>query len=151
MNENRFVLGVAYQAGRDPRIQKGADGGRDYFEPEELEKAAWWYASHGREVGTDHTDGTTGAGTVVESYIYRGPDWVMKDTAGEEVIVKSGDWLLGAILDDAAWEAYKAGRFTGWSPQGSGRRRVRKHVTVTVLEGDTVESIAARVAAEVED
>ena len=114
----RYVLGVAYQAGPDPRISKGADGGRDYFTPEELEKAAWRFLQDGPAVGLFHADGTDGAGTVVESYIWRGPDW---DT-GHGVIVKSGDWLVGAILDERAWRLYQAGHITGWSPQGSARR-----------------------------
>lgn len=45
--EARFILGLAYQAGPDPRITKGMDGGRDYFEPESLERAAWTYLAKG--------------------------------------------------------------------------------------------------------
>jgi|SRR6185312_3976046 len=119
MTESRYVLGIAYQAGPDPRIQRGADGGRDFFSPDELEKAAWKFAKSSRIVGTNHVDGTEGAAEVVESYIYRGPDW----DVGDGVIVKSGDWLLAAILDEPSWALYKAGQFTGWSPQGSARRR----------------------------
>jgi hypothetical protein len=110
-------LGLAYQSGPDPRIQKGADGGRDYFSPAELEKAAWAFGSGPREVGLFHADGTVGAATVTESYIYRGPDWPMGD-----VIVKAGDWLIGAVLDEPAWDLYKAGKITGFSPQGAARR-----------------------------
>lgn len=117
-DEQRYVLGVAYQAGRDPMIKRGADGGRDFFSKEELEKAAWGFLQNGPETGLFHADGTEGAATVVESYIYRGPDWHI----GNDVVVKSGDWLVGAILDEHAWELYKAGRVTGWSPQGSARR-----------------------------
>jgi hypothetical protein len=119
----RYVLGIAYQAGRDPRIKKGADGARDFFTAEELERAAWWFAKSDREVGIFHADGTTGAAEVVESYVYRGPDWVVKNVDGEDVVVKAGDWLLGAVLDDHSWRMYQDGRITGWSPQGSGRRR----------------------------
>lgn len=118
MPEQRYVLGIAYQAGKDPRIRKGADGGRDFFTPEELEKAAWRFLQEGPSVGLFHADDTDGAGTVVESYIYRGPDW----DVGDGVIVKAGDWLVGAILDDRAWQLYKAGHITGWSPQGLARR-----------------------------
>jgi hypothetical protein len=116
-DEQRYVLGVAYQAGPDPMIKRGADGGRDFFSPEELEKAAWKFLKNGPESGLFHADGTEGAATVVESYIYRGPDWDLGD-----VVVKSGDWLVGAILDEHAWQLYKSGRVTGWSPQGSARR-----------------------------
>ncbi|MFF1284297.1 XkdF-like putative serine protease domain-containing protein [Streptomyces sp. NPDC058299] len=116
--EQRYVLGVAYQAGRDPRIKRGADGGRDFFSKEELEKAAWGFLPKGATVGLFHADATEGSATVVESYIYRGPDWDL----GNDVVVKSGDWLLGAILDERAWQLYKSGQITGWSPQGSARR-----------------------------
>ena len=40
----------------------------------------------------------------------------------DDVIVKSGDWLVGAILDPAAWELYKVGVIDGWSVQGTARR-----------------------------
>lgn len=118
-DEQRYVLGIAYQAGPDPRIQRGADGGRDYFTAEELEKAAWGYLRNGPQSGLFHgPDSTLGHADIVESYVYRGPDWDL----GDDVIVKAGDWLVGAILDDIAWQLYKSGRVTGWSPQGSARR-----------------------------
>lgn len=121
--EQRYVLGVAYQPGKDPRIQKGLDGARDYFTEAELEKAAWSYLRSGGEVGLFHVDGTEGAATVVESYIYRGPDWAMTDTAGDQVVIKAGTWLVGAVLDQVAWDLWKTDRITGLSPQGSARRR----------------------------
>jgi hypothetical protein len=120
--EDRFVLGLAYQAGRDPKIQRGQDKGRDYFTPDQLEKAAWSFLRHGPVTGLFHVDGTEGAATVVESSIYRGPDWRITGPDGSVVVVKSGDWLVGAILDEPAWQLYKSGRITGWSPQGSARR-----------------------------
>lgn len=118
-DEQRFVLGLAYQAGPDPRIAKGADGGRDYFTPEELEKAAWKFMKSARSVGLNHLDGTEGMAEVTESYIYRGPDWDL----GDGVVVKSGDWLIGAVLNEPAWALYKSGQITGFSPQGSAIRR----------------------------
>lgn len=117
----RYVLGIAYQAGRDPRIAKGQDGGRDFFSEAELEKAAWEFLANGPRVGAFHLDGTDGDGlaTVVESYIYRGPDWDL----GDGIVAKAGDWLLGAILSPEAWDMYQRGLVTGWSPQGVARRR----------------------------
>jgi hypothetical protein len=117
--EQRYVLGVAYQAGQDPRIQKGVDGGRDYFTPAELEKAAWRFLRDARQSGVYHLDGTEGAAEIVESYIYRGPAWDL----GDGLVVKSGDWLVGAILTPESWELYKAGKLNGLSPQGVARRR----------------------------
>lgn len=119
MPEQRYVLGVAYQAGPDPKIQRGADGGRDYFTAEELEKAAWSFLRKGRAVGLFHADGTEGAAEIVESYVYRGPDWDL----GDGVVVRKGDWLIGAVLEEPAWDLYKRGAISGWSPQGSAKRR----------------------------
>jgi hypothetical protein len=117
-DEQRFVLGLAYQAGRDPAIARGADGARDYFTADELEKAAWTFLDGGAQVGLFHADGTEGAAKVVESYIYRGAPWQVGDT-----VVKAGDWLIGAICDETAWQLVKSGRVTGFSPQGTARRR----------------------------
>lgn len=118
MTDQQYVLGIAYQAGRDPRIKKGADGARDYFTAEEVRKAASTFMKS-LDSGIMHVDGTFGHVTITESFIWPdgAPDWDVDGT-----IVKSGDWLVGGILDDDAWAAVKAGRLTGWSPQGGGRR-----------------------------
>lgn len=119
--EERYVLGVAYQAGKDPLIKMGADGSRDYFTAEELEKASRTFLRKGGMLsGILHAEGTLGHAEIVESYIYRGPDW---DTGS--CIVKSGDWLIGAVLDEQAWSLVKSGKITGWSPQGTATRRRR--------------------------
>lgn len=116
----RYVLGIAYQAGPDQRIQRGADGGRDYFEPDELERAAFTFMKSGPRVGLFHMDGTDNGATatVVESYIWRGPDWDL----GDGIVVRKGDWLVGAILSPLAWQMHLDGKLTGWSPQGTARR-----------------------------
>ena len=36
----RFIVSLAYRAGRDDGIVKGQDKKRDFFTPDELEKAA---------------------------------------------------------------------------------------------------------------
>jgi hypothetical protein len=123
-DEQRYVLGVAYQAGPDPKIRKGMDGTRDYFSEVELEKAAFNFLRNGPVVGLFHAEGTAGAATVVESYIYRGPDWKVAAPDGSSTVVKKGDWLVGAILSPEAWALYKRGIVTGWSPQGVARRRI---------------------------
>jgi hypothetical protein len=56
--------------------------------------------------------------TVTESYIYRGPDWEQPDGT----VIKAGDWLIGGICDETAWELVKSGKVTGFSPQGVARR-----------------------------
>lgn len=119
MSEQRYVLGLAYQAGPDPVIAMGADGSRDFFTPEELEKAAWEFMKTSRSIGLFHENGTEGAADVVESYIYRGEPWDL----GDGFIVKAGDWLVGAVLDEPAWALYKSGKVTGFSPQGTAKRR----------------------------
>jgi hypothetical protein len=115
----RFVLGLAYQCGQDPKIAKGLDGGRDFFTKEELEKAAWSFMRNGPVGGLFHADGTEGHVTFVESGIHRGPDW----DAGNGLVLKDGDWFLGAICDEAAWNLVQSGKVTGFSPQGIARRR----------------------------
>lgn len=146
-DEQRFLLGIAYQAGPDPRIAKGADGGRDFFTEAELEKAAWSFMLNGQQHGVFHIEGTEGAGRPVESGIYRNEvPWVVSDDADvrkvlaelaaeaeacagpDDLIVRKGDWCLGSILNDPAWQAYKAGKFSGWSPQGTARRRRTRQV-----------------------
>jgi len=120
--EDRYVLGIAYQAGKDPLIKMGADGSRDYFTPRELELASRTFLRKGGMLtGLFHADGTVGHAEVVERYIYRGPDWDCDGT-----IVKAGDWLIGAVLDEPAWDLVKSGKITGWSPQGTARRRKQK-------------------------
>lgn len=124
MADERYVLGIAYKAGKDPLIKKGLDGFRDFFTPHELELASRTFMKS-LDSGVMHVDGTLGHAEIVESYIYRGPDWLMKAANGTEVLVKAGDWLVGAVLDEQAWEAAKSGRLNGWSPQGGGTR-IRK-------------------------
>lgn len=117
--EQRYILGLAYQAGPSDRLIKGVDGRRDYFTAEELEKAAWSFMKAGAgQVGILHADNTTGHFTLTESYIYRGPDWNIGD-----VVIKSGDWLIGGICDEPAWNLVKSGRVDGFSPQGVAKRR----------------------------
>lgn len=110
----RYTLGVAYPADQ-------VDSHGDFTTPEELEATAWNFMgdviAKGLEgAGTDHVDGTDGAGRIVESYIYRGPDWV--DAESGKTIAKSGDWMLGAIWNEAEWESIVKGERTGWSIQG---------------------------------
>lgn len=121
-DEDRFVLGIAYQAGRDPMIKRGADGYRDWATEREIELACHnFMKAGGQRSGIFHIDGTDEAGhaRITENYIYRNPvPWELED--GQ--VVKKGDWVLGAILDETAWNLVKTGRITGWSPQGRARR-----------------------------
>ena len=120
--EQRYVLGVAWMPGQHTWITKGQDGARDFMTEENVEKAAWGYINH-RGVNIFHTDGTEGHARVVESYVYRGPDWTITDTSGAEQVIKAGTWLVGSVLDEAGWAMYKAGQIAAWSAQGTARRR----------------------------
>ena len=119
--EQRYTLGVAYAANM-PDVSKAADGHRDFAGPEALEKAAWSYMQKGGNVGLHHQSGTDGKGTVVESYIYRGPDWSVSATDGTTQVIKAGDWLLGVVWQPETWNDIKAGLINGFSPQGSAKR-----------------------------
>lgn len=120
--EQRYTLTVAYPANK-PDVAIAQDGHRDFASAEAVEKAAWSYLRQSPRIGLWHQDGTDGAGTVCESYIYRGPDWRVTAADGSEQIIKSGDWLMGIIWDDASWPLVKQGLIGGVSPQGRAKRR----------------------------
>lgn len=112
----RFVLGVAYPADK-------VDGHGEFIRAAELEQRAWDYVRKHRQIGWFHADGTLGHAEVVESYIHRGPDWHTSDIDGNVQVIKSGDWVLGAIVDEAGWEAVVNGPADGWSIDGKAKRR----------------------------
>lgn len=130
--EAQYTLGVAYPANR-PDVSVAQDGHIDVVSPAVLERAAWNFMKNGGAIGLDHAKGTAGRGTVVESYIYRGPDW--KQSNG--YVVKNGDWLLGVIWDDESWRDIKAGRKRGLSPQGAAQRRIPSPETLASLRKPT--------------
>ncbi len=116
--EQRYTLMLAWPALK-PDVAKAADGRRDYARPEVVERTAHAWMAKSRSVGLFHQDGdaTVGHGTVVESYVYRGPDWQVADT-----LIKAGDWLIGTIWSEPAWALVKRGLINGMSPQGTARR-----------------------------
>jgi hypothetical protein len=106
-------------------VGKAADGYRDFVSPEVLEQTAWTWMTKHRSIGLFHREGTDGHATVVESYIYRGPDWPQTSPVdGKEYVVKSGDWMLGTIWDEYGWALVKSGLVQGWSPEGGAQRGV---------------------------
>lgn len=124
-NESRYTLGVAYPAWR-PDVSVAQDGHRDFVSAEVLEHSAWDWMKKSRDINLFHTQGTSGAAEVVESYIYRGPDWeITPPTGGAPYVVKSGDWLLGVVWSPEAWELVKSGRIRGYSPEGGARRNLK--------------------------
>lgn len=123
VDEQRFLLTVAYAADRiDPHV--GQDRCKDFARPPIVEKAAWDFVRKGAGVGMWHRPGGEGSAEVVESYIYRRDDpWVIKAADGTEQRIMPGDWLVGLVLTEPAWELYKAGQIAGVSVQGRAKRR----------------------------
>lgn len=108
----RYTLGLVYKA-------DALDAHGEFMTAEDIENAAWDYAINSREVGCFHVDGTGGNGTVVESYIYRGPDWVITSIDGRTTVtISAGDWLMGVIWSIPAWQLILSGRINGLSMQG---------------------------------
>ncbi len=130
--ERRYTLHVVYPADKAD-VARALDGHRDFASKAVVEDAAWNYMRRYREVGTFHTQeqaaaaGATlksgGAAELVESFVYRGPDWAMKAADGSEVVVKAGDWLAGLVWSPEDWELVKSGKIAAVSVEGKARRR----------------------------
>lgn len=123
--ERRYTLGLGYAAWVAPG--RGADNFNDFISEDALERCAWEWMAKRREIGLFHQDRPEldGHGTVVESYIYRGPDWeVASPVDGTNVVIKAGDWLVGVVWDEYGWDLVKSRKVNGWSPEGGARRRV---------------------------
>jgi hypothetical protein len=119
----QYSLGPAYPAMVAPG--KGADGFNDFISEDALEKAAWSWMTKSRQIGLFHQDGLEGHATVVESYIYRGPDWhVVSPVDKQAYVIKSGTWMLGTVWDSHGWELVERGLVNGWSPEGAAQRAI---------------------------
>lgn len=121
----RFTLCVGYPS-RKPDTGRAADGFRDWSSEESVEKAAWSYLRSSPKVGLHHSPGndTEGAAEVVESYIYRQDDpWIIKAADGTEQKICKGDWLIGLVWSESAWNSILSGEITGVSAQGKAKRR----------------------------
>lgn len=128
MPEQRFTLGVAYPAWR-PDKGRAMDGKRDYAPADVVERTAWDWMAKSRRIGLHHGDliglpggADEGHATLVESYIYRGPDWLIKAAGGAEQLVQAGDWLLGLLWDGSGWDMVKRRLVDGMSPVGRASR-----------------------------
>ncbi len=135
-DERRYTLTVAYPAD-SPDTAVARDGFQDFASPEAVEKAAWAFMQNGGEIGAFHADGTGGTGRLVESYVYRGPDWSIEAADGTTQVIKAGDWLIGTIWTPNAWDLFKSGEATGVSMQGGATRR-------TPSPNDVARVVAAR-------
>jgi len=120
--ERRYTLQVAYPANKADAVV-AADGHRDFAQSNAVEDAAWAFLSKSPQVGMHHQPNTEGAGTVVESYIYRGPDWHLVAKNGAEHVITAGDWLVGIVWKADIWPQIASGALSGVSMQGSAVRR----------------------------
>jgi len=116
--EQQVTIGLVY-----PAFAK--DGHGEYMTADELEHTAHHFLAKYRSVGLFHADGTEGHGTVVESWIHRGPDWVVKAIDGLEYTIHAGDWCAAVQWDAVGWSVIKAGYADGFSFQGRARKRPR--------------------------
>ncbi|MGH2926692.1 MAG: XkdF-like putative serine protease domain-containing protein [Solirubrobacteraceae bacterium] len=116
--KRRITIGVVY-----PALKK--DGHKQYMTPDEIEKSAHQFLAKYRRIGLFHAAGTTGHGTVVESWIHRGPDWIVKAIDGRTYTVKAGDWCVAIQWDAPAWALVEKGLVDGFSYQGRARTRPR--------------------------
>jgi hypothetical protein len=120
--ERRFTLLCAYPADRADRAI-AADNHRDFASKDSVELAAWDYMRKHRKIGLGHQDHTEGSGDLVESGIYRGPDWRFAAADGSEQLIKAGDWLIGVIWAPEVWKGFRSGDLNGGSMQGGAVRR----------------------------
>jgi hypothetical protein len=126
--EQRYTLNVIYPANKAD-VARAMDKHRDFASPAVVEKAAWDYMRNYRNVGMCHTAEQAAsvgvellqkdAADLVESYIYRGPDWQVSD----DLLIKAGDWLGGFIWAEPVWNAIKAGKLNSTSVEGGAKRR----------------------------
>ena len=124
----KYTLGVVYPA-------KEVDAHGDTMSVQELQKAAWKALGRNVQVGLMHRPGTAGSGKVVESYIWRGKKQVMKDVNGNEQIVEPGDWLMGCVWGNVAWQAIMSGTITGYSLQGVAKKDYEWDMSSKSAEG----------------
>ena len=121
-DERRYTLTVAYPADM-PDVGVASDGFQDFASKAAVENAAWAFMRNGGKIGAFHQDGTEGFGDLVESYVYRGPDWPIEAANGSTQVVKAGDWLIGTVWSEDGWNLIKSGEIGGVSMQGGAKRR----------------------------
>lgn len=121
VEESRVTVGLAYPADKKD-VAVAADHHLDFAGKNAVERACWTFTAKSRLIGLQHQDGTEGHGTVVESGIHRGPDWIIKGDDGQDKIIKDGDWVMAVQWDEPTWQLVKAKRLNGLSPQGRATR-----------------------------
>jgi hypothetical protein len=95
----------------------------DLIDPEEIEKAAYSYMLKSRKGGNQHRrdgDDPLHVSDVIESFVVT-PEKISK--MGLPTDTPCGWWVGYQITDDDTWSEVKAGRKTGFSIHGAGKRR----------------------------
>lgn len=107
--EERFVMGVVLEPDE-------VDSQDDTISAPVIREAAHRFMAEFQNIGIQHQE-LTDKVQILESYLSP-----VSFEVGSEV-VKQGTWLLGVrVLDDALWQAVKAGEFTGFSIGGTAVR-----------------------------
>lgn len=141
--EERYILGVVLEPndGQDGPLAPDSQG--DVYSAAEIRQAAHLFMERYRNLGHQHRELVTGSKLrILESYLTLAdmvvgldgeavghPDLrgaiesgALKVAEGAQPIYR-GTWLLGLrVVDGGMWEDVKAGRITGLSIGGSGRR-----------------------------
>jgi hypothetical protein len=108
--DERFVLGVVLE----PEVE---DSQQDIYSAAEVRKACHDYMASAAQIGLMHQELLSQGARILENYL------APVDFAMNGQTIKAGTWLQGIrILDDAVWEAVKAGKLTGLSIGGSAVR-----------------------------
>ncbi len=122
VEESRVTVALAYPHSRADKAV-AADGFIDFAGKSAVEKACWSFTANSRSVGLMHQDGTEGHGTVVESGLHHGPDWIIKGEDGaDRTTITDGDWVMAVQWDEPTWALIKSKRLNGLSPQGRAKR-----------------------------
>ncbi len=121
VDESRVTVGLAYPHTKADK-SVAADGHIDFAGRGAVERACWAFTSKSRSIGLMHQDGTEGHGTVVESGLHRGPDWIIEGDDGIKKTIVDGDWVVAVQWDEPTWALIKSKRLNGFSPQGRARR-----------------------------
>ncbi len=112
--EERIVYGVVLQPGV-------IDLHDDVASEAEVAKTAWYFMMEGQEIGIVHKGIPRRDCRVVESFV--APVTFRYDENDENTEVLKGSWVLAVKLPEDIWLDVKSGKLTGFSIQGTGKRR----------------------------
>lgn len=120
--DKRVSVHLAYPSMRADQT-RAMDGFRDFAGPDAVQDAAWHFMKQGAKIGLGHQQGTTGAGTCVESWVHRADPWTITAVDGTTQTIMPGDWLIAVQWPADTWELVKSGVINGVSMQGTATRR----------------------------